>query len=52
MSDFFTMLRTPGKVSIERIEKKLTELEKVGAVMPETLHVFISDLRSKGVLSI
>ena len=52
MSNFFQMLRSPGKLSLDRIEKKLNELEEVGAVMPETLHVFIKDLRDKGKTSI
>ena len=52
MSNFFQMLRSSGKLSLDRIEKKLSELEEVGAVMPETLHVFIKDLREKGKHSI
>ena len=48
MSNFFQMLRSSGKLSLDRIEKKLSELEEVGAVMPETLHLFIKDLREKG----
>lgn len=52
MSNFFQMLRSSGKLSLDRIEKKLNELEEVGAVMPETLHVFIKDLREKGKHSI
>jgi hypothetical protein len=52
MSNFFQMLRSTGKVSLDRIETKLNELEDMGAVMPETLHVFIKDLRLKGKTSI
>ena len=52
MSNFFQMLRSSGKLSLDRIEKKLNELEEVGAVMPETLHVFIKDLRERGKHSI
>jgi hypothetical protein len=52
LSNFFQMLRSTGKVSLDRIETKLNELEDMGAVMPETLHVFIKDLRLKGKTSI
>ena len=52
MSNFFDMMRSPGKVSLDRIEQKLNDLEQMEAVMPETLYVFISDLRSRGISSI
>ena len=52
MSSFFRMMRSPGKLSLDRIEKKLSDLEGFGAVMPETLHVFIKDLRERGKHSI
>ena len=52
MSNFFDMMRSPGKISLDRIEQKLNDLEQMDAVMPETLYVFITDLRSRGISSI
>jgi|GEM_PF-2620683 len=52
MSNFFSMMRSPGKISLDRIEQKLNDLEKMNAVMPETLYAFVSDLRSRGISSI
>jgi hypothetical protein len=52
MSNFFHMMRSPGKISLDRIEHKMNGLEKMNAVMPETLYVFVSDLRSRGISSI
>ena len=52
MKDFFRMMRSSGKISLDRVDEKLKALEEEGAVMPETLHVFISDMKSKGITSI
>jgi hypothetical protein len=52
MEDFIRTLRSDGSISISRIEQKLADLEKIGAVMPETLFVFIDDLKAKGVTAI
>lgn len=52
MKEFLNMMRSPGKISLDRLEEKLRVMEKEGAVMPETLHVFISDLRSKDIKAI
>jgi hypothetical protein len=51
MGNFFRMMRSPGKISLDRIEQKMNDLEKMNAVMPETLYVFVSDLRSRGISS-
>ena len=45
-------MRLPGKVSLDRIEQKLNDLEQMEAVMPETLYLFITDLRSRSISSI
>lgn len=52
MEDFMRTLRSEGLISLARIEQKLKELEKIGAVMPETLFVFIDDLKARGVTAI
>ena len=52
MKDFFCMMRSSGKISLDRVDQKLKALETEGAVMPETLHVFLSDMKSKGITSI
>ena len=52
MEDFIQTLRSEGSITLARIEQKLKDLELLGAVMPETLFVFIDDLKAKGITSI
>ncbi|MDC0095788.1 hypothetical protein OAI58_05840 [Amylibacter sp.] len=52
MDNLFYMLRDPGKIKLERISQKLNALEEIGAVFPETLHVFIDELKAKGINSL
>jgi hypothetical protein len=52
MEDFIRTLRSDGSISLARIEQKLKDLEQLDAVMPETLFVFIDDLKAKGITSI
>ena len=52
MDNLFHMLRDPGKVKLDRISQKLNALEEIGAVFPETLHVFIDELKAKGINSL
>jgi hypothetical protein len=52
MDNLFYMLRDPGKIKLDRISQKLNALEEIGAVFPETLHVFIDELKAKGINSL